>query len=173
VETRTGSLDKEIKANQKQLTQRCESLEKTVASEAASQKARSEAVATDSAAARGRIEERLTTSTNEHHQKLLDISTALAQAASEAKAQIVKEEKQLEAAAAKLDKRADLLSGVVEANLSNSLAAVASLDPSCHQTQATVTSKSVNSRARSNTPRRTLPRIASVWQMHLHRTCTM
>jgi hypothetical protein len=128
VETRTGSLDKEIKANQKQLTQRCESLEKTVASEAASQKARSEAVATDSAAARGRIEERLTTTTNEHHQKLLDISTALAQAASEAKAQIVKEEKQLEAAAAKLDKRADLLSGVVEANLSNSLAAVASLD---------------------------------------------
>ena len=128
VEVKTGTLDKEIKNNHKQVTQRCESLEKTIASESASSKGRVDTVAQESAAARGRIEDRLTTTTNEHHQKFLDINTALAQAAAAAKAQMVKEGKDLEAAVGKMDKLAGVLSGKMEENLNTALAATAGLD---------------------------------------------
>ena len=125
---RSDVLDKEVKANHKQLTGRCESLEKAIAAESASAKARSDDVATSSTAARSRLQEMLTTSTNEHHQKLLDLSTAMAQSASEAKAQIAKEEKQLEATATRLEKRTETLAGVVEANLNTALTAATNLD---------------------------------------------
>ena len=67
-DSRFGAMDKDGKENHKQLSRRCEALEKTVASETSASKARAEKDAQDAAAARAHAR-RATRATSSAHRR--------------------------------------------------------------------------------------------------------